>query len=95
MMNFLTPSPLAKFSSFSGGRLLGKMYGSLIVSFFLSVLFGGSITCVNKDYHFLVLFQEGKIRAKLEHVLIGYDDVIYAKSDPTGEGVNAVSCQVM
>lgn len=32
---------------------------------------------------------EGKIRAKLEHVLIGYDDVIYAKSDPTGEGVNA------
>ncbi|XP_027154167.1 probable arabinosyltransferase ARAD1 [Coffea eugenioides] len=32
---------------------------------------------------------EGKIRAKLEQVLAGYEDVIYEKSDPTGEGVNA------
>ncbi|KAL3501023.1 hypothetical protein ACH5RR_035472 [Cinchona calisaya] len=32
---------------------------------------------------------EGKVRAKLERVLVGHEDVIYEKSDPTGEGVTA------
>lgn len=46
---------------------------------------------MEKNNSLLCMLQEGKVRAKLERLLVGYKDVIYEKSDPTGEGVKAVS----
>lgn len=40
-----------------------------------------------------VVLQKGKVRAKLEKILAGYDDVRYERSSPTAEAIQAVSSE--